>query len=279
MNLSIRLEKPEDYRAVEELTREAFWGCFHPTCDEHYLVHLLREAKSFVPELDFVAESEGRLVGNVMYSEAKIIGSGGEHAVLTFGPISVLPEYQNRGVGSALMKHSLLEAKRLGYRAVVFFGHPDYYPRFGFCAAERFGITAPGGASYDALMAMPLYDGALDGIAGEFHEDPAFNINAAEAEAFNRTFSHKEPAEMPPAAPLLEKLAPPARKAFEDKGVASLAALNNYSGRELLRWEGVDEAAIVIINQVLREHGYALKLLPDSEILKRAEQGIRVLED
>ena len=76
LSLILRQETPSDYHAVEELTREAFWGFTHPTCDEHYLAHLLRNVPAFVPELDYVAEAGGRLVGNVMYSKAKVVDSG-----------------------------------------------------------------------------------------------------------------------------------------------------------------------------------------------------------
>lgn len=280
MNLTLRLETINDYHAVEELTREAFWGFTSPTCDEHYLIHLLRNVPAFVPELDYVAEVNGKLVGNVIYSKAKIVDSrGAECEVLTFGPLSVLPEYWNCGIGSALMRHTIVEAKRLGYRAIVFYGHPDYYPRFGFRSAEAFNITTPGGKNFDALMALPLYEGALDGIKGVFHEDPVFNISAEEAKAYNRNFHHKEPAFMLPIDILLDKLEPSSRKAFNDRNIKTLAWLNRFSGREMLKWDGIDEHALNIINCTLKEHGYAEKLLPTSEILKRSELGIKIFEE
>lgn len=280
MNLSLRLETPSDYRAVEELTREAFWGFTAPTCDEHYLVHLLRQSPAFVPELDYVAETDGKLVGNVMYSKAKVVESeGNEHEVLTFGPLSVLPEYWNCGVGSALMRHTIAEAKRLGYRAIIIYGHPDYYPRFGFRSAGAFNITTPKGANFDALMAMPLYDGALDGISGAYHYDPAFDMEAEAAETYNRNFPHKEPAYMLPIDILLERLEPTAHKAFVDRKITALATLNRFSGREMLTWESIDEQVMNVINSTLKEHGYAEKLLPSSDILKRAELGLDVVVD
>ena len=278
LSLILRQETPSDYHAVEELTREAFWGFTHPTCDEHCLAHLLRNVPAFVPELDYVAEAGGRLVGNVMYSKAKVIDSGSsEYEVLTFGPLSVLPECWNCGVGSALMGHTIAEAKRLWYPAIIFYGHPDYYPRFGFRHAEAFNITTPDGKNFDALMAMPLYDGALDGISGAFHEDPVFVVNAEEAEAYNRNFPHKEPAHMLPIDILLDKLEPPSRKAFNDRNITTLAWLNRFSGREMLTWDGIDEHVLSIVNHTLKEHGYAEKLLPASDILKRAESGITIL--
>lgn len=277
MSIALRLERPEDYRAVENLTREAFWGFTGPTCDEHYLVHLLRSVPAFLPELDFVAEMDGELVGNVMYSRAKVVDDRGkETEVLTFGPLSVLPTYWRCGVGSALMRHSIREAKQMGYRAIVFYGHPDYYPRFGFRNAKAFGITTPNGKNFDALMAMPLYDGALDGVSGAFHEDPVFAVKSEEAEAFNRTFPHKEPASMIPIDVLTHKLDPAARKAFAERNITTLAWLNRVSGREMLEWDGIDAQAMAIINQTLREHGYSEKLLPSSAVLQLAEMGVRI---
>lgn len=263
MNISLRLETPNDYRPVEELTRDAFWGFSRPTCDEHYLAHTLRLSPAFVPALDYVALDGERLVGNVMYSVAHVEGENGMHKVLTFGPLSVLPAYWRRGVGSALMRHTIAEAARLGERAIVFYGHPDYYPRFGFRRAEAFGITAPSGNSFDALMAMPLYDGALDGVRGVFHEDPLFEVDAQQAEAFNHTFPPKEPAYMLPVSLLLDVLAPQERTPFVEHKLRYLADFNRYSGREIRAW-GVDARTFDTMNDVLRAHGYAQK--PNTEV-------------
>ena len=195
MTLSLRLEEPSDHRAVELLTREAFWGTEGPGCNEHLLVHRLRHAPSFVPELDWVAQDDGVLVGHVIYSKAQVVGPDRAWDALTFGPLSVLPEHQASGVGTALMRHTLAEAARLGHRAVVVYGHPDYYPRFGFRRGADVGITAPGGVTFDALMALPLVDGGLEGVRGEFREDPVFHtLDETDVAAFDATFPPKEPA-------------------------------------------------------------------------------------
>lgn len=261
MDINLRLERPEDYRLVEELTREAFWGMNHPSCDEHLLVHKLRKIPAFVPELDFVAEVDGKIVGNIMYSKAKVVDeTGTEHEVLTFGPISVLPRHQNSGVGKALLRHTIVEAKRLGYRAILFFGHPDYYPRVGFRRAEEFNITTASGKNYDAFMAMPLYDCALDGIKGRFYEDPVFMIDAKEAAEFDKCFPHKEMRVLESIDVLLEKLAAPARVGIVERGVKELAGLSRYSGREIASWPGIGDAAKAIINATLIENGYHAKV-------------------
>lgn len=183
--------------------------------------------------------------------------------MLTFGPLSVLPQYWNQCVGSALMRYTISEAKLLGYRAIVFYGHPDYYPRFGFKRSEVYNITTLDGKNFDALMAKPLYDGALDGISGRFYEDPVFHMDAAEVAEFDKSFPHKEACTLTPIDVLTGKLEPAAQKAFQERNVTILAWLNRYSGREIASWSGIDEKAMTVINETLKEYGYARKLFPN----------------
>ena len=194
--IGIRLEEPEDYRTVEELTRAAFNNTDRIDrskidCPmEHYMVHKLRE-KDGIMKLSFVAEIEGRIVGHVIYSHARILQpDGSEVEVLNFGPISVWPDLQLMGIGSASMKHSINEAKRLGYGAILFFGHPEYYPRFGFVEAKEFGITDCNGNNYPAFMAMELKEGYLKNIHGKFIEADIYNddLNRTQAKEFDRQF-------------------------------------------------------------------------------------------
>ncbi len=193
MSIVLRRECETDYEEVENLTREAFWDMFRPGCVEHLLVHKLRKVPAFIPELDFVAVEDGRIVGNIIYSRAKVVGDNGDaHEVVTFGPVSVLPSFQKRGIGSALIEHTMKLAEEMGYRGIVIFGHPAFYPRFGFENAERFGIATADGANFDAFMAVGLREGSLEGITGRFHEDPVFRIDEDELEAFDRRFPHKE---------------------------------------------------------------------------------------
>jgi len=197
LNIKIRIEEEKEWRVVEELTRKAFWKDEYiekigTGCDEHYLAHSLRTASEFITELDFVAEVYGKLVGNVMYSQAYVLKPDGtRHEVLNFGPLSVLPEYQKQGVGSALMRHSLKKAKEMGYGSVIFFGHPTYYPRFGFKEAKEFGITTYRGDNYPAFMAMELIEGDLDGVKGKFYECPLYEVDAEKARDFDKLFPEK----------------------------------------------------------------------------------------
>ena len=193
MSIELRLENEHDYIEVENLTREAFWDIYQPGCDEHLLAHKLREVSAFIPELDFVAELDGQIVGNIMYSKAKIVDElGGEHEVISFGPLSVLPSFQKTGIGAKLVKHTLELAREMGFKAVLIFGNPAYYHRFGFVNAEKYQITTSGGENFDAFMALELYAGAFQGVSGKFHEDSVFQITKEEAAEFDKHFPFKE---------------------------------------------------------------------------------------
>ncbi|MCL2664190.1 MAG: N-acetyltransferase [Defluviitaleaceae bacterium] len=198
-NITFRLETHADRYAVEALTREAFWKFWETDgrviCDEHLLVNKLRTAQGYVPELNFVAEIDGKIVGHIIYSKSKVVdGEKNEHELLTFGPLSVLPKEQKKGIGQALMRHSFAEAKKLGYRGAVIYGHPKYYPRVGFRRAAEFGITTPEGEAHDYFMALPFYLGALDGISGKHYIDAVYwELTQKDALEFDKKFPYKEP--------------------------------------------------------------------------------------
>jgi predicted N-acetyltransferase YhbS len=193
MSLLLRLENQGDYKEVENLTREAFWDLYQPGCDEHLVAHKLRKVSAFIPALDFVAVQDDRIVGNIMYSKAKVVDNGGiAREVITFGPLSVLPPLQKKGIGSALIAHTKELAQHMGYKAIVIFGSPEYYHRFGFVNAQNFGITTSDGANFDAFMAMELSTDSLQGITGRFYEDAVFHVDKEELEAFERKFPYKE---------------------------------------------------------------------------------------
>lgn len=193
MNIEIRLEQEQDYRTVEELTREAFWNLFVPGCSEHLLAHQLRKSPAFIPELDFVAVMDGQIVGNIMFCRSKVKADGGqEQDVITFGPVSVWPQYQGKGIGSALIKHAIHRATEMGFNAILTYGDPAYYRRFGFGPAEAYHIRTAEGSFLDALIAMELYSGALKDISGRFDEGEAYRVDEAELDEFDQTFPHKE---------------------------------------------------------------------------------------
>ena len=137
----IRQETPEDYRATENLVREAFWNVYRPGCLEHYVLHTYREREDFVPELDLVMEKEGTLIGQVMYVKAVIIlDSGDELPIMTMGPIGIAPQYKRQGYGKALLDYSMEKARRIGTGALCFEGNIDFYGKSGFVVASTMGI-------------------------------------------------------------------------------------------------------------------------------------------
>ncbi len=192
-NIKLRKERAIDYRSVEELTREAFWNHHAPGCDEHYLLHIMRSCDAFIRELDFVAEINEKVVANIVYAKSKIIGDSGEqYNVITFGPISVLPEYQGKGIGGMLIKHTKEIAKELGYRAILIYGDPGYYSKFGFVEAENYDIRTSDNMYAVPLQALELYLGALSDCAGCFFEGSVYEIDEKAAEEFDSTFPKKD---------------------------------------------------------------------------------------
>jgi predicted N-acetyltransferase YhbS len=192
MEVTLRLEEANDHRIVEALTREAFWNRHVPGCDEHLLIHHLRNAAEFVHALDFVAVRDTEIAGNIVYVESKIIDSDIEHTVLTFGPVSVAPPYQNRGIGTRLIEHTKKLAAEMGGRAIIIYGDPEYYRRFGFKASKEFHITNTEGKYPAALLVLELYPRALAGIQGAFDEGKIYTVDETELEAFDKNFPPKE---------------------------------------------------------------------------------------
>lgn len=192
-DLIIRNETEKDYRIVEEMTREAFWNLYVPGCDEHYLVHTMRDHEDFIPELDFVVEADGRIVGNIMYTKAKLIDeTGSEKSILTFGPVSVLPEYQRTGIGKKLLEHSFEKALELGYDAIVIFGNPGNYVSSGFKSCKRFNICLEGEVFPSAMLVKELKSDVFDGKRWYYQDSPVYHFDKDQVEEFDKRFPAKE---------------------------------------------------------------------------------------
>ena len=155
--LTIRNETPADFQAVEDLTRRAFYNLYVPGCHEHYLVHIMRDHPDFVPELDFVLERDGEIVGSILYTRSTLTSETGERReALTFGPVCVAPERQRQGYGKRLMDHSLAKAAELGWGAVVIFGAPANYVSRGFQCCQRFLVGMEDGSFPTAMLVKEL---------------------------------------------------------------------------------------------------------------------------
>lgn len=193
MKIEIRNEIEADYRRVEEITREAFWNLYVPGCCEHYLAHVMRTHKDFIANLDYVALVDGKLVGNIMFARSSVVNEKNEAMeILTFGPVSVLPEYQKMGIGSSLIQHAILQAGEIGYKAVIIYGHPKNYCRHGFKSSKDYGISTMEGKYPFSLLAIELVKGVFADHSWRFFEGEAYNIDVREAEAFDKTFPPKE---------------------------------------------------------------------------------------
>lgn len=170
MSIQIRQETNEDHTAVYEVVKKAFEDMDHSDHDEHNLVNRLRKSMSFIPELSLVAVEDGNIVGHIMFTEIIV----GQHTLITLAPISVLPEKQNKGIGSLLIKEGHQIAAQLGYKGSVVLGHDEYYPKFGYVKAIEYRIEAPFEVPDENFMAMELVAGGLSEVHGMVEYDKAF---------------------------------------------------------------------------------------------------------
>lgn len=196
--IKIRNEEETDYKRVEEITRKSFWNLYIPGCVEHYLVHVMRSHKDFLPELDFVIEADNQVIGNIMYTKSRLVDeSGKEKEILTFGPVCIMPEYQRMGYGKMLMEHSFEKAAALGYDVIVIFGNPNNYVSRGFKSCKKYNICFDNGTYPSAMMVKELKPEALDGRKWFYYESPVMKIDEQEAERFDESLEKMEKKVLP----------------------------------------------------------------------------------
>ena len=200
-NYIIRLERKEEYREVEYLVREAFWNVYRPGALEHYVLNQLRNDNAFVPELDFVLEKDGKIIGQNMFMRAVIKADDGRDIpIMTMGPICIAPQYQKQGYGKILLDYSLEQAKQLGCGALCFEGNINFYGKSGFTFAREFGIRyhgLPEGADDSFFLCKELIPGYLDGITGEYAPPQGYFVDETEAEQFDQQFPPKVKLKLP----------------------------------------------------------------------------------
>ena len=200
-DISIRLEQIEDYRAVETLIRESFWNVYRPGCSEHYVIHVLRSDPAFVPDLDFVMELDGQLIGQNMFMRTVIDADAGRTVpVLTMGPICIAPALKRKGYGKKLLDASLEKAAALGFGAVLFEGNIAFYGKSGFDYASAFGIRyhdLPADADASFFLCKELIPGYLDGITGVYQTPQGYYVDDADVEAFDKGFPPKQKQKLP----------------------------------------------------------------------------------
>lgn len=201
MNITIRKETPDDYRAVECLTRESFWNIYKPGADEHYYVHMMRSHPDFLPDLAFVLEKDGEIIGNIMYTKAWLEDENGERKeILSFGPLCVAPKYQRQKLGKILIEHSFDVARKMGYEVNINFGNLGNYVSRGFvsCKKKNVSFVVPGNFP-TALLVCELIPGVLAGKQWMYIPSSAADCceDTAAVAAFDATFPPKEKAWMP----------------------------------------------------------------------------------
>lgn len=197
--MNIRLERPEDYREVEDLTREAFWNVYCPGCKEHFVLNQYRNNPDFIPELDFVMEEDGKIIGHVMFSKAEIVKTDGSiFPAWTFGPISIHPDYKRKGYGLKLLQYSIGKAKEFGIGVLCMEGNIDFYKHAGFVLANSLKIHyhgEPAESEVPYFLAQELIPGYLNGIEGTYHTPEGYFVCDEKPEAFaayEATFPTKE---------------------------------------------------------------------------------------
>ena len=216
--MNIRLEQPQDYREVENLTREAFWDVYRPGCTEHYVLNQYRNNPDFIPELDFVMEEDGRIIGHVMFSKAEIsltpdpspigrgeksLSSGGrlEGASFpswTFGPISIHPDYKRKGYGLKLLQYALEKAKEIGIGLLQMEGNIEFYKHAGFDLASKLKIhyhAEPRESDVPYFLAQELIPGYWGNREGTYCPPKGYFVadeNPEAFEAYETSFPVKE---------------------------------------------------------------------------------------
>ncbi len=167
MKIQIRPETKKDIAKIRNVNAAAF-----DTKAEANIVDSLRKSSS--PLISLVAESDGMIVGHILYSPVKLSGNNANLKIASLAPVAVLPERQNQGIGSALVEAGLRRCQSCGYKAVFVLGHPDYYPRFGFVPASRFGIKSEYDVPDEVFLVKELEKGALFEYRGVITYHPIF---------------------------------------------------------------------------------------------------------
>jgi predicted N-acetyltransferase YhbS len=194
LEIKIRPENAADRFPVEVLTREAFWNLYRPGCDEHYTTHMIRDHEDFLPELTFVAEVDGQIVGSIMYARSWVINERGEKVeTATFGPLCVHPAWQRRGIGTALIAHSRDRAAQRGVPAILILGDPHNYVKHGFRAGRDMRVSMLDGRYPLGLLVLELRPGFFEASQRwKLQTSTVYEFDAAQVDAYDKRFSPKE---------------------------------------------------------------------------------------
>ena len=200
-NYLIRLENSNDYDEVENVVRESFFNIYRPGCYEHYLLHILRNDKSFVKNLDFVILKDGKIIGQNVFVKTVIVTDDNKNIeVLTMGPISILPSYQKQGYGKILLDYSLEKATECGFGAVLFEGNIMFYGKSGFDYAKKFNIRYNDldiNENTDFFLCKELKTGFLKNANGKYITPTIYYVDKNDVEEFDKKFPEKKKLKLP----------------------------------------------------------------------------------
>ena len=193
MNISIRLETKDDYFKVEELTREAFWNLYNPGCDEHYLCHILRDHKDFIKELNYVAEIDGKVIASIMYTDSYLLSDNIKKVkIVSFGPLCVHPDYQRRGIGTALIEKTKSLIEKRNVPAIVIYGDPHNYCRHGFKNGIDYKVSNMDGEYPLGLLVLELQPGFFGNKEWKAKQSDVFLFDHEKVIEFDKRFKKKE---------------------------------------------------------------------------------------
>lgn len=199
MNFEIRKESPDEYGIVENVVRESFWNIYRPGCHEHFILHNYRNNKDYISDLSKIITADGKIIGQILFSKAMLthLKTGEQIQIATFGPVSILPEYQKKGYGKALILDGLQKAEKLGISHIIIFGDPGYYKKFGFINAVHSGVLIDGqeeDKELEFVMIKRISDkNTVSRITGPwiYKVPDGYNIDEKELEIFDRKFPEK----------------------------------------------------------------------------------------
>lgn len=200
-SILIRHETESERRAVENLVRESFWNVYRPGCLEHYVLHCLRDDPAFIPELNFVMERSGELIGQNIFMRAAIRADDGRDIpIMTMGPICIAPALKRSGYGKFLLDFCIEKAAAMGCGALCFEGNIDFYGKSGFRPASEFGIRyhgLPEGEDASFFLCRELIPGYLNGITGEYATPAGYFVSEEECAEFDKQFPYKKKERLP----------------------------------------------------------------------------------
>ena len=186
-------ESEDDYFEVENMVRNSFWNIYRPGAYEHLIVHNLRCDESFISNLAYVIKKDDIIVGHINYSKGKIDHGNEIEEAIILGPVSIDCDYQNRGLGSRLIEHTLDLAENDGIPYVFVVGDENYYSRFGFEPASEYGIYLEGTDvnEENPFFMIKIFDESqIKG--GTFKNPDVFDVDESELDEFDKKFEHKE---------------------------------------------------------------------------------------